>query len=124
MIVTAAILRRKKACKEQVDMFVETFGAPAKVKITEALCVKHAQKFNWNWAAQRLLRAVSYAEYLAKRAPRDTDYDAKIATLCADYRARREPLEAEYRAKREPLYAEYRAKCAAIFGRIAETVED
>ncbi|MFA5900268.1 MAG: hypothetical protein WC829_14280 [Hyphomicrobium sp.] len=66
--VSAAILRRMTACKEQVDVFRAIFGT-ATVSITEALCVEHADKFDWNWAARNLLPAPLYADYRAKRAP-------------------------------------------------------
>jgi hypothetical protein len=106
--VSAAILRRMAACKEQVDVFHTIFGT-ATVSITETLCVEHANKFNWDWAANNLLPAPLYA-----------DYKAKITPLYADYEAKRAPLDADYRAKIAPLYADYKAKIAPLFGRLAE----
>ena len=134
MIVTAAILRRKGACSESVALFVTTFGLEAKVEITEALCVEHAQKFNWDWAAKNLLSApldVAYktkrapldADYEAKRAPLDADYGATRAALVADHEAKLAALVADYGAKRAALYAAHKAKRAPLFGRLAERGE-
>ena len=69
MIVTAALLKRKGACPEQYALFVKTFGKSTRVKITAALCVKHASKFDWNWAAAHLLPPPLWAEYNKKCAP-------------------------------------------------------
>ena len=133
LIVTARLLKRKDACREQVDLFAATFGPNARVEITEALCVEHAGKFDWGWAAANLLpaplnadykakRALLDADYRAKRAPLNADYEAKRALLYADYEAKRALLDADYEAKRAPLDADYKAKRALLFGRLAESM--
>lgn len=53
MIITLRQLKLLGACKEQVQKFKDTFGP--EVKVTEALCIKHAKDFDWNWAAFFLL---------------------------------------------------------------------
>ena len=53
MKITARLLKTKGACKGQVAKFTELF--PKGVEVTEALCVIHAQDFDWNWAARNLL---------------------------------------------------------------------
>jgi hypothetical protein len=113
MQVSARILRCKRACTEQVEKFKELFGGD-NVVITKELCVKHAQDFDWNWAAKKLLPESLRAEYEAKRAPLLAEYDAKIAPLLAEYDAKIAPLLAEYRAKHAPLLAEYEAKYAPL----------
>lgn len=110
MKISVAGLRRKGACKEQVALFKATFGA-APVAITQAACVEHADKFDWDWAARKLLPA-----------PLDAAYEAKRAPLDAAYRAKRAPLLADYRAKYAPLLADYEAKRAVLFGLLAEQV--
>lgn len=69
MKVSAKILISKGACPEQVKVFKKVFGA-ATVRVTEVLCVEHANDFDWNWAARQLLPA-----------PLDADYKAKLAAL-------------------------------------------
>ncbi len=54
MKITAELLRRKGACADQLARFNATFGA--EVVVTEALCVEIADKFDWDWAAERLFR--------------------------------------------------------------------
>lgn len=54
MKITAEQLKKARACKAQLDLFI-SLGLDG-VEITEELCVKHAQDFNWNWAAMRLLK--------------------------------------------------------------------
>ncbi len=54
MNITADMLRSKRACAEQVALFEELFGL--EVVLTEALCVEHAGKFDWGWAAHYLLK--------------------------------------------------------------------
>jgi len=99
MRVTVAKLKRLNACSEQVRLFAELF--PDGVDVTEALCVAHADKFDWDWAARHLLPA----------------------PLLVDYKAKRAPLWADYLAEDEALWADYVTKCAALFGRLAEQVK-
>jgi hypothetical protein len=132
MQVSVRLLRCKRACTEQVEKFKELFGAQT-IDVTVELCVKHAQDFDWDWAADNLLpetlRAEYYAKaapleakYEAKRAPLWAEYDAKIAPLEAEYNAKVAPLEAEYNAKDVPLEAEYESKIAWLFGELAERI--
>ena len=119
MRISAAILRRKGACADQVKVFEDLFGTRT-VEVTEALCVEHASRFDWDWAARNLLPAPLSADYEAKCAPLLADYEAKCAPLLADYQAKRASLLADYEAKRASLWADYEAKCASLFGRLAE----
>ena len=140
MYITTDLLTRRRACRDQLNLFTSLF--PDGVTITQALCIEHADKFDWRWAAQNLLSAPLYAEYIAKCAPLYAEYIAKRAPLVAKYNAKRAslyaeynakcapldaeyiakhaPLYAEYNAKRAPLVAEYNAKCALLFGGLAE----
>ena len=61
MKITIKQLRRLGACEEQVEKFEHLFGPS--VIVTEALCVKHAQDFSWNWAAGKLLSAPAWEAY-------------------------------------------------------------
>ena len=54
MKVTLKQLKRLNACKDQYDLFA-SLGLDG-VEITGELCIKHAQDFDWNWAAHNLLR--------------------------------------------------------------------
>ena len=73
MKVTADMLRAKGACPDQVARFVEITGGS--VEITEALCIAHAEKFDWFWAARNLLPIPAWASYYAAKALAWTTYD-------------------------------------------------
>jgi len=100
MYLTVKMLKKHKACQEQVDMFEATF--PDGVQVTEDVCLAVADKFEFTWAAGHLLPPEARAEYKAEHTP-----------ILADYFARQSPSGEEYRQQR-----------AALFGRIAENLGD
>lgn len=54
MKITSEMLMMLGACDEQTDRFTEAFpfGVP---EVTEELCVRHADDFEWCWAVGELL---------------------------------------------------------------------
>ena len=54
MKITTTLLRRKRACQNQIELFISYF--PEGVVITESICLAHATEFDWDWAARKLLR--------------------------------------------------------------------
>lgn len=52
-IITMGQLRKLDACRDQRDLFIDTWGDS--VVVTEEEMVKHASKFDWDWAASNLL---------------------------------------------------------------------
>ena len=54
-------LKALRACEDQVQLFEKTFGPS--VVVTEALCVRHADKFSWDWAARRFLSPKALEAY-------------------------------------------------------------
>ena len=62
MIITAKQLRKHGACSAQYELFVRLFGD--EVIVTKELCIKHAQDFDWFWAATVLLTRGGYEDYL------------------------------------------------------------
>lgn len=79
MFLTDKILRAKRACADQRELFNEQF--PGGVEVTEDVCVSVADKFDWYWAAGHLLPAPLRADYDAKLASLYADYNAKLASL-------------------------------------------
>ena len=59
--ITLAQLRKLGACKDQVALFKVTFGSS--VEVTVEAAVEHADKFDFDWAAGKLLSAPARAEY-------------------------------------------------------------
>ena len=53
MFVTKELLEKKRACKDQLDLFNELF--PEGVELTRELILEHAQMLDWDWCADRLL---------------------------------------------------------------------
>ena len=145
MYLTVELLKKREACREQVNLFAATF--PDGVEITEAVCLSVADKFDFEWAAARLFTAGAWANYLAGRAAILVEYNAKRARIRAEYEAKCAASLAEYLSGRVRILEEYRTECApigaeyqrqraallwaeylsqraALFGRIASTVED
>ena len=112
-LITANMLRGKRACEEQVDLFESLF--PNGTKITESLCMKYGREFDLNWFTKRFFPENLREDYSAKRAPLWADYEAKHASLWEDYKAKRAPLLADYEAKNTPLLADYNAKNAPLW---------
>lgn len=66
--ITLAQLERHGACSEYRERFEETFGLSAKV--TLELALKHADRFEWGWAADNLLTSAnSHTYYQALNGP-------------------------------------------------------
>lgn len=59
--ITLAQLERHGACSEYRGRFEETFGLSAKV--TLELALKHADRFDWSWAADNLLTSANSRTY-------------------------------------------------------------
>ena len=144
MYLTVELLKKREACREQVDLFAATF--PDGVEITEAVCLSVADMFDFEWAAARLFTAGAWANYLAGRARIQEEYRAKRASIQAEYGAKLAasledylsgrvrileecrtectPIRAEYQRQRAAaIWAEHKNQLAALFGRIASTME-
>ena len=100
MKLTAQMLRDKKACGEQVELFVELFGES--VSVTQKRCAAHANEFDWEWAAEKLLPKPAWAEF-------DKVRDAAWA---------------EYYKVRDAALAKYHRVCAVTFARLYNGARD
>lgn len=67
MTISAKLLKDKHACPEQVRLFRKFFGDRS-VTVSEALCLKHAKDFYWDWAAKNLLPAPAWEAYQQAKA--------------------------------------------------------
>jgi hypothetical protein len=100
--LTIKQLRTLGACRSTVALLAGTFGDAAQV--TEANCLKVADKVDWDWAAEHLLTAPAWAEYQRVR-------DAAWAV----YERVRDAAWAEYQRVRDAAWAEYRRVKAHTF---------
>ena len=109
MKITYKQLQALDACDNQLELFQSLFGE--EVEVTRELIMKHADKFDWNWAAEKLLPRKRWAEY--KRVK---------AQALAEYKRVKAQALAEYERVKDQAWAEYRIKCAPIFANCAGLV--
>ena len=103
--ITLRILKAKGACESQCKRFAALF--PEGVEVTEALCIKHADDFNWDWGVRHLLRASAWAEYQRAKASAWDEYKRVDA-----------PAWAEYERVKASALAEYKRAKASVFAKI------
>ncbi len=60
--ITLELLKSKKACQPQLDLFQTQFGEGS-VPLTEEVFTKFASVFDINWAANNLMNSEDYSEY-------------------------------------------------------------
>ena len=85
MKITSAMLRKHRACADQVTEFQRRFGKS--VEVTEEICLSVAKVFNWNWAALYFLPAPArkaYDEATVRKA-----YDEEVAPAWKSYQEAR-----------------------------------
>jgi len=85
--ITISQLETLKACQSQRFLFRKLFGS--RVAVTEEALLPHASRFDWAWAAMRLLSAPAWAEYLEATATAWAEYDKAIAPALAEYQEAR-----------------------------------
>ena len=95
----------KGACREQVDLFNETFGGKAKVT-NRNLAKAMAAGLQVFWL-ESLIPAQAWAEYDKVRAPAWAEYDKVRAQAWAEYDKVRAQAWAEYDKVRAQAWAEY-----------------
>ena len=116
MKITIRLLKSKGACSEQLEKFKELF--PKGVVLTEALCIKHANEFDWDWSAENLLTPTARKLYDETRAPAWTLYvetDAPGWTLYNETCAPARKLYDETCATARKLYVETRATARKLY---------
>ncbi len=112
MKITTVSLKRLNACSKQVEAF-RALATPARsIDVTEEWCATHAQTFQWDWAAERLLPAPARAEYRRVK-----------AAARAKYEHEEHPAWLEYRRVKVAALAEYARVMAPTFGRLLNQTE-
>ena len=112
------------ACTQQVDLFKEMFGD--EVNITQKLCLRVFDKFDFKWAAYKLLNKSALAEYEKVQNQALAEYENVKRSARAEYLMVTDAALAEYdkvtsqalaeydKVKRSAL-AEYLKVCAVAF---------
>ena len=118
MEITVKQLKALGACEDQVKLFQDLFGPS--VVVTEALCVQHAQKFSWGWAAQNFLSAPARKAYDEAAAPAWKAYKKAIARAWKAYQKASAPARKAYQEVTASALKAYDEATARAFGRLAE----
>lgn len=131
--ITSDLLRRRGACMQQIYLFIELGGD--RLALTEELCIKHANQFAWDWAADNLLTRKARTYYKRIIEPALAKYEHAVQAAAAEYEntlqkalAKDVPtveVEAwgevdalvEYRRVQKPAWAQYKRACASAFYR-------
>ncbi len=113
MKITYDQLEALDACEEQLELFQSLFGE--EVEVTREKVMTHAAKFEWDWAAEKLLPRKKLAEYNRVTAQAWAEYNRVTAQALAEYNRVNAQALAEYNRVTAPAWAEYRIKCATIF---------
>ena len=116
MILTAKTLVQKDACPVAVERFRALFGK--EVEVTEALAVEHAQVFDWDWAAEKLLSPAGRAKYERVTTSAWAKYERVMTSAWAKYERARASAWAEYERVRAPALAEYDRVMAMTWARL------
>lgn len=123
--ITAKRLQDLHACSRQIETFRSIWGdGPAPMTIEAA--VENAEKFVWDWAAEKLLSPGALVEYSRATAPALAEYDRAEAAAWAEfYRDTDAALDkrdraiaaawAEYKRATAPARAEYKRAKARAF---------
>ena len=106
MKITYEQLESLDACEDQLNLFQSLFGE--EVEVTRELVITHADKFDWDWAAEKLLPRKKSAEYERVRAPAWAEYERVRAPAWAEYERVRAPAWAEYKRVTAQALAEYK----------------
>ncbi len=117
--LTLITLKTNNACNEQVELFQKLFGDS--VEITPELCIKHANDFDFTWAANNLLsksslykyrniRDTEYAIYINERNTEWGKYLTKETMARNKYNISRNTTSNEYNDKNSVVYKKYYAE--------------
>jgi hypothetical protein len=116
--ITSELLRRRGACRSQVELFIALGGDS--LELTEALCLEHAEKFNFYWAANHLLTSGALVEYEHVRRGAQAKYEHIQQSAWAEYEHIRQAAlmaRADYLHVQPTAWAEYQRACASAFFR-------
>ena len=114
MKITKQMLLDKKACSEQVELFVSLFGE--EVTVTKANCLKAWKaRIDFNWAAYNLLTSEQGKHYGAIEQQAYEEYGAIQQPAWGAYLSIQRQAYEKYEAIKQQAYEEYNKQCALAF---------
>lgn len=81
--ITYTQLAQLGTCEEQLEVFLNLFPT-GEVEVTEELCVEHAERFDWQWAARQLLTRRGFQSYYGAGSPDAFDAFARRQELLGE----------------------------------------
>lgn len=110
-------LKEIHACRPQVALFRELFGEA--VEVTETTCIAVVDKFDWDWAAVKLLDATAWEEYNRIHDAAWEEYNRIMDTAWEEYHL--DPDGHHRKCAGDTAWEEYNRAKAAAFGRIFDS---
>jgi Rps23 Pro-64 3,4-dihydroxylase Tpa1-like proline 4-hydroxylase len=92
--VSLKTLVRLEACSSQRELFEKHFGKS--VRVTSGLCVRVANKFDWDWAAQHLISSQALVEYNRARDQARDEYNRARDQARDEYNRARDQAKDEF----------------------------
>ena len=114
MKITKQMLLDKKACSNQVKLFVSLFGEEAKVTKANVLKAYEAE-IDFNLAANNLLSPSQLKAYKAIQQPAWEAYKAIEQPALKAYEAIEQQAWEAYKAIEQPAWEAYKKQCALAF---------
>ena len=116
--ITHALLKKKKACQKQLDLFEKHIGLNKPIPLTKKTIDKFTHIFDIDWAARNLLDSDDFAEFDKVTAPASAEYDKAFDAAWAEYEKVRLAAWAEYDKVCDSALAEFNKVQATEFVRI------
>ena len=101
-VITLDMLIEKNACQEQANLFKKYYGKS--VEITEDICLKYSNKFEFDWLVDNILSGDQREAYMTIQVPAYKAYNAIETAAGEAYQAIRVPAAEAYVAIRGPAY--------------------
>ena len=114
--ITKTLLRRLKACPEQVETFAKLFPRGAEVTEENALKADKAG-LDVNWLAYKVLTFPAWEQYQAAIAQAWKQLEAVTAPALEQYEAAKAPAWKQYEAATATALGQYEAAIAVAFVR-------
>jgi hypothetical protein len=105
--ITYKLLKEKKACQSQLDLFEQHIGLNEPIPLTDETIQNFSKLFDIIWAANNLLDFYDCTEFYKAIAPAADEYNKAMAPAYAEYLKADETAYSKYQKAKDILLAEY-----------------
>lgn len=116
-IITTEQLSKCGDCGDEISKFLELYPEGS-VRVTRQEAIKVAAKFNWEFAANVLLKGAALARYNLEASQAMSRYDTKIAPALEQYEKTTAPAKQEYEDQTAELTRTYLIKKGAFVDKL------